>query len=227
MPQLIGLSILILSIALLPDGLPSAGLWWDFLIGLGFCAIAIIAFLGWDSESPATNPRLRLHRNLAVLTTLLTVTHALGYLLLDSTLIDYLLPTAPAYMLAGVAAFLSLVVVTVSSFPAPRKRLYRNFPAFRSWHRILFVVILIGSGWHVAGTDFSLPGIWQLLLAGLLLAVLPLAAYIGRRGGSKPVLSRPPLDLPAADRSALSGGAILVLISAGYAFIRQSACAVC
>jgi len=77
------------------------------------------------------------------------------------------------------------------------------------------------------GTDFSLPGIWQLLLAGLLLAVLPLAAYIRRRGGSKPVLSRPPLDLPAADRSALSGGAILVLISAGYAFIRQSACAVC
>ena len=227
MAPLLVLCALVLGTVLLPDGLPTAGFWWDFLIASGFCSLAIIAFLGWDSETPASNPRLRLHRNLGILASTLLVVHSIGYLLIDSTVIEYLLPSAPGYMLAGLGALLSLLVVTISSFPGPRKKFYGHFARFRSWHRALFSIILVGSLWHVAGTDFSLDSRWQLAVVGLLLAALPGAAYLSRRAGRPLPLSQPPATTLAADLSTAIAGLLMLVLSAGFAAVKVFACDPC
>ena len=227
MPLLLGFCVLILAISLLPDGLPAAGLWWDFLIASGFCSLAIIAFLGWDSESPASNPRLRLHRNLGLLAAGLCSIHSFGYLLLDNILLEYLLPTAPGYMLAGIVAFACLLAVTISSLPGPRKKFYRGFNKFRAWHRILFMLILLGSGWHVLGTDFSLTSPWQLAAGIVLLGLMPLSAYAGRRKRQPLPLSPAPLNVAIADYHTAWVGLAMVVLCAAYAGLRFAACASC
>jgi len=227
MLPLILFCLLVLIVALLPDGLPSAGFWWDFLSAAGYCALVVIAFLGWDSESPATNPRLRLHRNLAVAGLLLCIIHTLGYLILDATLTEYLLPAAPAYMLTGVVAFLSLLGVTVTSFPTVRRRLYPSFSTFRSGHRILFLVILAGGVWHTLGTNFSLTALWQMAAIGILLGLLPAIAYLGRRVRRQLPVTRVPASTGLADRTSLYAGALLLSFCAGYAWIKALACDAC
>ena len=227
MLPLLAFCLLVLIVGLLPDGLPSAGFWWDFLTAAGYCGLVVIAFLGWDSESPATNPRLRLHRNLAVASLLLCIVHSLGYLILDPTLTEYLLPAAPAYMLAGIVAFLSLLLVTTTSFPTPRRRLYPSFSTFRSGHRILFLVILAGSVWHTVGTDFSLTAFWQTVAIGILLGLLPAIAYVARRIRRQPPMTRVPFSTSRADRASLYAGVTLLSFCAGYAWIKALACDGC
>ena len=213
MPALSLLSLSILALGLLPDRYPAAGFLWDWLAGLGFCALAMIAFLGWESESPATNPRLRLHRNIAVLATLLTALHSIGYLLYDSTLLEYLKPTAPPYMLIGVVAFAALLGATVSAFPGSRRTIYGNFKNFRSWHRWLVALVVIGSLWHVLGTSFSIVSPLQISLLVLLTLLLPSAALYSRRRQRKIPLTR----APASDATADSNGYVLLLISMSFA----------
>ena len=227
MALLLCFCVLILAIGLLPDGLPAAGLWWDFLIATGFCTLAIIAFLGWDSESPASNPRLRLHRNLGLLAALLCSVHSFGYLLLDSILLEYLLPSAPGYMLAGIVAFVCLLAVTVSSLPGPRKKFYGGFFRFRAWHRILFILILLGSGWHIMGTDFSLTSPWQLGAGIVLLGLMPLSAYASRRKGQPLPLGPAPPSTRFADRHTVGVGLAIIALCAAYTGLRYLACASC
>lgn len=227
MPLLLVFCALILAVGLLPRGLPSAGPGWDFLAATGYCGLAVVAYLGWDSESPAANPRLRLHRNLGVLASVLVSIHTFGYLLLDPTLIEYLKPTAPAYMLLGLAAGTALLVITVSSFPGPRRSLYRDFSTFRTWHRVLFVILIAGSLWHLLGTDFYLTGVWQWGSALAVLGMPPLGAYLARRARWQLPMSRPPVSTAAADLSAIRGGGAMLGLSALWAAIRLGACATC
>ena len=131
MPTLVLICLSMLAISLLPRGLPAAGFLWDFFNGLGFCGLAVLIALAWDSESPARNPRLRLHRNLAVVSSLLISGHALGFLLWDPTVIEYLKLRAPLYMLIGIGGYLLVVFATVSSFPPPRRFLSTSFSRFR------------------------------------------------------------------------------------------------
>ena len=184
MLTLTGLALLVLVIGLAAGALPSGGFWWDLLAALGYCTFTLIAFMGWDSESPAGGRRVRLHRNLAILAALIATAHAAGYLLLDATVVEYLKPSAPNYMLIGIVAWLLLLAITYSSLPGPRKRHYPAFSAFRSWHRVLYLLLLATSAWHTFATDFSLANVWQVSLVGLLLIGAPLLGYLARRRGA-------------------------------------------
>jgi len=220
MYPLLGFCALILIVGVLPGGGVSAGFWWDALLGAGYCSLAILAFLGWDSESPATHPRIRLHRNLALLAAGFATIHTLGFLLLDETLIEYLLPSAPAYMLMGMVAFLCLLAATISSLPVVRRKFYRNFGSFRSWHRGLFALVLIASIWHLVGTDFTLRGTWQLASAGLLLGFLPALAYALRRAARPLPLSGIPERTKSVDVQSVITGLLIVLFCFLYALTK-------
>jgi len=130
-------------------------------------------------------------------------------------------------MLAGIVAFICLLVVTVSSLPGPRRRFYRGFAKFRAWHRILFILILLGSGWHVLGTDFTLTAPWQMATAVLLLGLLPTTAYVGRRSGWRLPLSPAPAGVSSADRSTAWIGLSVLAVSASYGGLRLISCASC
>ena len=101
---------------------PAAGSWlWDFGNGLGFVAFALVLVLSLEPG------RSRLHRPLAWLAVGAALVHG-GYLLaLDATLLEYLKPTMPAYMAAGLLALALLVLSAVFSGKARR----RIFPGRR------------------------------------------------------------------------------------------------
>lgn len=227
MNGLIALLLIVLAAGLAAGALPTAGFWWDLLAALGYCAFALVAFMGWDSESPAKNPRLKLHRNLAMLGTTIAACHAIGYLIIDQTVIEYLLPAAPAYMLMGILAFMLLLGMTVSSLPGPRRKTYSGFPAFRNWHRMLFLLLLISTGWHVMGTDFSLGRVWQAVVLGILLGGAPVAAYWARRTNQSLPMTPEPGSEAAADRHPILIGLLMLLLSATFAGIKVIACDVC
>lgn len=227
MRALLGLTCLVLGICLAAGALPSGGFWWDFLAALGYCAFALVAFLGWDSESPARHPRLRQHRNLALLATFIALAHALGYLLLDATLVEYLLPAAPGYMLAGLLALLLVAATTWSSLPGPRQRTYTGFSAFRSWHRGLYLALLAFTGWHTFATEFSLTRPWQTVVLAGLLGVGPLLAYLARRLNRPLPLTQAPADEITADHHPLLCGMIMVAVSFAFAGLKLAACDAC
>ncbi len=222
-----GLILLVLAVALAARALPSGGFWWDFLAALGYCALTLIAFMGWDSESPVRTPRLRLHRNLAFLATVVTTAHALGYLILDQTVLEYLKPSAPNYMLLGILAWLLLIATTYTSLPVPRKQTYPDFSSFRGWHRILYLALLSMAAWHTFATDFSLSNHWQVITLLLLLVGAPLIAYLSRRAGAAPPVSDAPDGDRQADLHPTFCGFAMLLLSVSFAGLKAVACETC
>ncbi len=221
------LASLVLLLGLAGRALPTAGFAWDFLGALGFCAFAVIALLGWDSESPARQPRLDLHRNLGIAACVLIFLHGIGYLMLDWTVIEYLLPAGPAYMLVGLFAFLALLAMTITSLPRFRSKSYRNFAGFRRWHRVIYLAVLGATAWHVLGTEFSLGRPWQVAAIALLLCVFPLAGYLARRLALTPRLTAAPRSAAAVARAPYLTAFGAVCLALGYASIKQFACVAC
>ena len=144
---------------------PTAGGWlWDFGNGLGFVAFALILVLSLEPG------RSRLHRPLAWLAVGAAVAHG-GYLLaLDATLLEYLKPTTPAYMAAGLLA-LALLAVSALTSGRVRRRIFPGRRAFRGLHWALSTLVIAGAGYHVAGSAFYInQGHQVALLAALLVA---------------------------------------------------------
>lgn len=223
------LALALLAFALLPDRYPASGFLWDWLDGLGFGALAIVVFLGWDSQSPASHPRLRLHSHLATAGCLLAGAHAVGFLLADPLLLEYLKLKAPPSMLAGLAAALAMLALTISSYPTLRRRCYSTFKQFRSWHRWAGIVLLALSLWHTVGAGYSVgpgpgsrqTGITRLVLLLPLVVLLPLAAFWQRRRTRPLAIGPPPADSVAADRDAAIVLLMLVLLSLAWAAVKN------
>lgn len=223
------LALAMLGVSLLPDRYPAAGLLWDFLNGLGFGALAVIVFLGWDSESPATHPRVRLHQHLATVGCLLMGGHVVGFLIADPLLLEYLKPTAPLSMLAGLAAAVAMLAVTVSAYPSLRRRCYGSFPRFRRWHRNTGIVLLGLAIWHVVGAGYSVgdePGVSRtgavrLALFLPLVAAVPLIAFYRRRTARFVPIGPPPPGNAAADRDALLVLLTLLLLASAWTAVKN------
>ena len=143
---------------------PTAGGWlWDFGNGLGFVALALILVLSLEPG------RSRLHRPLAWLAVGAAVAHG-GYLLaLDATLLEYLKPTMPPYMAAGLLALALLALSALASGKA-RRRVFPSRRAFRRLHWALSTAVIAGAGYHLAGSAFYFNQGHQVALLAALLA---------------------------------------------------------
>jgi DMSO/TMAO reductase YedYZ heme-binding membrane subunit len=60
--------------------------------------------------------------------------HILVSLMADHTVVEYLKVTAPLYQLAGIAAFILMLVLAVSAAAASRRRLWRSHRGFQATH---------------------------------------------------------------------------------------------
>ena len=143
---------------------PAAGGWlWDFGNGVGFVAFALILVLSLEPG------RSRLHRPLAWLAVGAAVAHG-GYLLaLDATLLEYLKPTMPPYMAAGLLA-LALLALSALTSGRVRRRIFPGRRAFRRLHWVLSAVVIAGAAYHVAGSAFYINQGHQMALFATLLA---------------------------------------------------------
>ena len=138
---------------------------WDFGNGLGFVAFALILALSLEPG------RSRLHRPLAWLAVGAVTVHGGFLLALDATLLEYLKPTMPPYMAAGLLAFVLLALSALTSGKA-RRRVFPSGQAFRHLHWTLSIAVIVGAGYHVAGSAFYLNASHQVALLATLLAVV-------------------------------------------------------
>jgi len=212
---------LTLSTTLLDGRLPAGGFAWDFLNALGFCGLAALVYLGWDSESPAKQPALRLHSNLAIVAAVITGAHLAGYLAWDPTVVEYLKPKAPWYMHAGTVGFACVVVLAITSFPTPRKRIYGRFPRFRGWHLGLSIAALGLAVWHVLGTGFYLHTWYHQLTLGLVAIGLPTLAYLRRRMSEAVSSFARIASTTHADRQSVAGLLAAIALAGLYAGLRN------
>jgi len=211
----------LLLISVVPDGLPVSGTSWDWLGGVGLASLAFLLALSWEAESPAPQPRLTVHRNLALAATGLALLHAVGYLVTDPITFEYLKPKAPAYMLLGILGLVIVLFVTITSLPEPRRRIYARFNHFRRWHLGLSVTAVITAAWHVVGTGYLITGAWQLTALVLLTLLLPVMAYLVRRRGLSTVTGQRPESAGFANRSVILALLICMLLTNLYAVAKN------
>ena len=143
---------------------PAAGGWlWDFGNGLGLAAFVLILALSLEPGSS------RLHRPLAWLAVSAAIVHG-GYLLaLDATLLEYLKPTMPPYMAAGLLA-LALLALTALTSGKVRRRIVPSRRDFRRLHWALSALVIAGAGYHIVGSAFYVNEGRQVALLVTLLA---------------------------------------------------------
>lgn len=214
--------LVIIVIASVPEPLPAGGPIWDWLSGMGFGALAFVLALSWEAESPAPQPRLTVHRNLAIAASAFATIHAFGYLVTDPISLEYLLPTAPLHMLVGILGYLALLLVTMSALPVPRRRLYASFTTFRRWHLWLSIFALAASGWHVIGTGFAVSGWGRVSVFALLAVALPAGAYFARRQNLTTTQGPAPASAAIGNRLIMLSACISLLLAFLYSAVRNT-----
>ena len=166
-----GMALAVLAYALAPLGVawlrgrPGVDPVWDFLMALGLVAtggLAVLPLLSarwWAARHP--DPVLlrlvqRLHRELSYLMAALIAAHVVGVLVLEPRTLEYLLPTAPAYMVAGLVALLLLAVLIATSSGGLKQRWAQA--SWRRWHACFSAVALAALAWHLVGSGFWFAG---------------------------------------------------------------------
>lgn len=214
-------ALLLFGAALLPERMPAAGFAWDALNGLGISALVLLITLAWDAESPSQTLRLRIHQNLALVVVALVSAHSIGFLLFDPLLLEHLKPTAPVHMLMALAAFLLILILAITSFPGVRRRVYRRFQNFRTWHIALSLLVLATSLWHVLGTDSTFQGWWRTGVVVFGIALLPIVARVRRGAGIHRAWNQPPADKHHADGQAIAAVAVGVCLALVYSALKN------
>lgn len=167
--------------------LPPATFGWDFANLLAFAAVGVSALLFFETGRPRARPAfegryfINLHRDLGVVALVLVSLHVV-YLLVDEPVtVEYLLPTAPFYMWAGIGGYLVLITLVAFGFKRARVALFVNHRAFRTVHAFSAVAFFGLAAWHVLGAGFYLrtgPGVVLAVCA----AVAVVGAWWARRG---------------------------------------------
>lgn len=158
--------------------------WWDYCMGLGVAATGALALMPWLSarwwapqyrSTELSRLVQHLHRRLSYLLLALLFAHVVGLILLEPRVLDYLLPSAPGYMLAGLVALLLLCALVLTA--RYRARLAWANPGWRRWHAAMSAVSIGLTGWHLWGAAyyFATPGV---LVAGGWLLGVPLACSL-------------------------------------------------
>ncbi|HEV7612901.1 MAG TPA: cytochrome c3 family protein [Steroidobacteraceae bacterium] len=119
---------------------------WEFSEVLGLAgALACLALCACPVRPRESTPAVllspRRHELVAWIALGAAALHILVAVLADPTVVEYLKPTAPLYQLAGIAAFVVLLLLVVSSLPSARRRLWRSHRDFQATH-IIFGCLL-------------------------------------------------------------------------------------
>lgn len=136
---------------------PGSNIYWDGFNGFGIAGLLLLLLCCW--LGPATRAgysahALRLHIGVSLVTLAGVFAHALGLLLSNDVMIEYLKWRAPLYMLAGNLGFVLMIIVVVISLRNVRRRIHNNFNGFRTTHRILSALIVFLTGWHIIGSGY-------------------------------------------------------------------------
>lgn len=122
------------------------------LVGL----LACLALSGCPVRPRETTPptllSLSRHEALGWIAAGAAALHILLALVTDPTVIEYLKPTSPLYQLAGISAFLLLLILVATSAANLRRRLWQSHRNFQASHIIIGCVLLVLLAAHVLTT---------------------------------------------------------------------------
>ncbi|MGI9328736.1 MAG: hypothetical protein ACR2PZ_26210 [Pseudomonadales bacterium] len=173
--------LVLLTLVLLLDAPPGNPWLWDLLNGLGFAALGLLGIVVWSAPATAAGysaRTLRLHIILSAVLIVAVLVHALGLLLSNAAVVEYLKWRAPLYMHAGNLALLLLLLLSVISTARVRLALHRSFHSFRNLHRLLSVLAMGLCLWHVLGSGYLARAGWQVTMLIGISAVLA-ALWLG------------------------------------------------
>ncbi|MBD9500478.1 ferric reductase-like transmembrane domain-containing protein [Pseudomonas sp. PDM17] len=158
--------------------MPGLGYAWDFANAAGLLGACLLGLLFVIGGRPQPRPLyegkffLRLHRDLGFAAVALLLVHIVVLLIDEPLLVEDLLPSAPAYMLAGLASAILMLVLAVSSLSRVRPRWSSSAASFRRWHYGGSFLALSLMAVHVLGAGYYSGGVWKgALLVALMLAV--------------------------------------------------------
>ncbi|MEP6886261.1 MAG: cytochrome c3 family protein [Gammaproteobacteria bacterium] len=103
--------------------------------------------------TPATLLSLRRHAMLGWIAVAAAALHIALALAADHTVVEYLKLTSPLYQLAGIAAFLLLVILVTTSVASLRRRLWHSHRNFQAMHIIAGCLLLTLLASHVLTTS--------------------------------------------------------------------------
>ena len=157
--------ILVVSVWPVPSAI---NLGWDWANLLGYLCLAICGFLFIYRSRARTFPAFssrffaNLHRELGFIALGLLLAHVGILLLVEPLLLEYLNPTAPFHMLAGLMAFILMIMLATLSIPPIRRRMLSNYHVFRHLHAVLAVSVFILIAVHILGSGFYLNAGWKI-----------------------------------------------------------------
>jgi hypothetical protein len=155
--------------------------------GAALCLLHLFLFpLRKRLSMPGGPVALSLHHRISDCGLVLTVAHTAGYLVMQPLTLDYLLPTAPIYMLAGLLALVLYVVLTVISLHGPRRRLFSSSRWFQAMHLILATILLVAVVLHVVGSSLFLNTVWKQAIFGLVAGVAVIGVLRRTKIASRP-----------------------------------------
>ena len=161
---------------------PGTTFGWDFAVGLGFSALAILftmfvltARFNWTTHAFGIDIIYYFHRWIALVALVLLLAHPLILIGVEPLLVEYLKPDAPGHMLAGNAALLAVLLLVVTSIW--RKVLRLHYDLWRFLHAVLAVLAVVLAAIHIAGINYytDAPGkreLWLLLAVSVVLLLL-------------------------------------------------------
>jgi hypothetical protein len=130
---------------------------WEFSEIWGLAGtIACLALCGCPVRPRDSTPSVLLsvgrHEILAWIALGAAALHILLAVVTDHTVVDYLKLTSPLYQLAGIAAFVVLLVLAVTSVASLRRRLWRSHRDFQATHIVFGCLLIALLGAHVVTT---------------------------------------------------------------------------
>lgn len=196
---------------------------WDFANAMGYIALAITLLLfvykGRARIFPAFSGRFfaNLHRDLGYIVVLLLLGHVGLLLWAEPLLLQHLKPTAPLHMLSGLIALILLLLMAVSSIPALRRRVWRDYYFFRHMHAVLAVMIVGLVSCHVLLSAYYINSLWKVGL----LAIITLGTVAYYTSGQLPVVSAAVLRIRNSSRYShmISYGSTLVILLLSLAIV--------
>lgn len=106
--------------------------------------------------------------------------HIVWALLADHAVVAYLKVTSPLYQLAGIAAFILLAILVITSLPSSRRRLWRSHRNFQATHIVVGCILTVLLAVHVVTSGRYTGGLGRRLLY-IIVAAGGLAMLLRRR----------------------------------------------
>ena len=131
---------------------------WEFsevlgLVGLLACLALCSCPVRPRETSPPALLTLGRHEVLGWMAAATAALHIVLAVVTDHTVVEYLKPTSPLYQLAGIAAFLLLLMLVATSIASLRRRLWRSHRNFQATHIILGCLLMALLAAHVLATS--------------------------------------------------------------------------